>query len=297
MMVQKRLRDGFSGQKMWVIPKSSLAKWAVHPMLQPLIPTDIGWYPQAQYHYRERATGTDEHILIFCVAGTGWYEINGQHQMLEANQALLIPRHTPHVYGTDPADPWSIHWVHFVGTEADFFIHHLPLGEHKLLVDPQCIAAAEQLFRDCYESFGGGFILHRLIYCAQILRHLLALLFFNNNYFSPVQRASHTQSIETTLLFLREHIHASLTLQAMADHAGLSVSHFSFIFRQQTGYSPMDYFIHLKIQHACTLLSLTAKTIHEIAYEIGYDDPYYFSRIFKKVIGVSPRHYREFPIR
>jgi AraC family transcriptional regulator, arabinose operon regulatory protein len=294
-MVRQRIREGFIGQKMWVIPKSILAKWAVHPMLQPMIPTDIGWYPHAQHHYREREAGADEHILLFCSAGKGWFDIGGKHQSLEAHQAMLIPRHVPHVYGADEGTPWSIHWVHFSGTEADFFVHHLPPGEYKLLVDPERLIAVEQLFRECYESFVGGFVLHRLIYCAQILRHLLALLFFNNNYFSPVERAIHTQSIEPTLRFLRENIHSSLTLQAMADHAGLSISHFSFLFRQQTGHSPMDYFIHLKIQHACTLLSLTSRTIQEIGYEIGYDDPYYFSRIFKKVIGVSPRQYREFP--
>jgi AraC family transcriptional regulator of arabinose operon len=296
-MLDKRIREGFPGQKMWVIPKSILAKWAIHPMLQSMLPTDIGWFPQAQYHYRERDEGADEYILIFCVAGSGWYEIGGQRQTLDTNEAVFIPRHVPHRYGTDNQEAWTIHWVHFIGTDADFFIHHLPQGEYKLLVDSQCLAAAESLFRDCYEAFAGGFVLHRLIYGAQILRHLLALLFFNNNYFSPVQRASHTHSLETTLVYLRENLRQSLTLQQMADHARLSTSHFSFVFRQQTGYSPMDYFIHLKIQHACTLLSLTSRTIHDIGYEIGYDDPYYFSRIFKKIIGVSPRQYREQPSR
>jgi AraC family transcriptional regulator, arabinose operon regulatory protein len=292
-MLRTGIREGFVGQKMWVIPKSTLAQWAVHPMLQPMLPTDIGWFPQAVAHYRERDDGADEHILIFCVAGRGWYEVNGQIHAIEANEMVLIPRHTPHRYSTDDSDPWTIHWVHFVGTDADFFVHHLPPGEYKMLVDPQCLTAAETLFHQCHEAFAGGFILHRLIYGAQILRHLLALLFFNNNYFSPVQRASHTHSVESTLAFLRENLPAHLTLKDMADHAGLSTSHFSFVFRQQTGYSPVDYFIHLKIQHACTLLSLTSRTIHDIGYEIGYEDPYYFSRIFKKVIGMSPRQYRE----
>src|SRR5688572_13041212 len=111
--MQKRMRDGFEGQTMWVIPKSILTKWAVHPMLLPLMPTDIGWYPQALYHYREREEGADEHILIFCIEGKGWYEIEGVRQSIEANEAILIPRHVAHSYGSDEHDPWSIHWVHF----------------------------------------------------------------------------------------------------------------------------------------------------------------------------------------
>jgi AraC family transcriptional regulator of arabinose operon len=296
-MIDRRIREGFVGQKMWVMPRSILEKWSSHPMLQSLIPTDIGWYPAAQYHYREREQGADEHILIFCVGGAGWYEMNGQRHTIEANEALLIPRGVPHTYGADDLSPWSIHWVHFIGTEADFFVYHLPEGEYKLLVDAQCAASVEQLFRECYDSFVGGFVLYRLIYCTQILHHLLGQLFFNNGYFSPAQRTSRFHSLESTLTFLHQNVHRDLSLSAMAEHAGLSVSHFSYLFKQQTGYSPTDYFIHLKIQRACTMLSLSPKNIHEIAYEIGYSDPYYFSRIFKKIMGISPRQYRETTVR
>ena len=53
-----------------------------------------------------------------------------------------------------------------------------------------------------------------------------------------------------------------------------------------------DYFMHVKMQRDCALLSLRPKSINEIAYQIGYEDPYYYSRIFKKIIGGSPQHYR-----
>lgn len=292
-MMQKKIQDGFLGQKMWVIPRVTLAKWSAHPMLQSLIPTDIGWYPSAKYHYRERPQGAEEHILIFCVEGSGWYEINGERRTIEANEVLLIPRGMAHNYGASETTPWSIHWVHFVGNEADFFVYHLPIGEYKLLVEPQCAQVVNQLFRECYDSFIGGFMLYRFIYCAQVLHHLLGQLFFNNNSFSPVQRTSQFHSVEATLRFLHQNLHREVSLGEMSDHAGLSTSHFSYVFKQQTGYSPMDYFIHLKMQRACTMLSFSQKTIHEIAYEIGYSDPYYFSRIFKKIMGVSPRSYRE----
>jgi len=78
----------------------------------------------------------------------------------------------------------------------------------------------------------------------------------------------------------------------MARHAGLSVAHFSQLFKRQTGYSPVDYFIHAKIQHACFLLDTTPLSVSDIGLRLGYKDPYYFSRIFRKVMGVSPRAYR-----
>jgi len=291
--MRKRIREGFVGQKMWVIPKPTLLTWSTQPMLQSLYPTDIGWYPSALYHYRDREEGADEHILIFCVDGLGWYEIEGERHSLEPKQALVIPRGVPHIYGADETNPWSIHWVHFVGTQADFFVCHLPFGENKITVDPEAAPATEQLFKECYDSFIGGFVLYRLIYCSQILHHLLGRLFFYNNMFSPVHHKNGILNLESTLTFLHCNIHRKLSLAEIAEHAGLSVSHFSFLFKEKTGYSPIDYFIHVKMQRACAMLSVENKTIYEIAYEIGYEDPYYFSRIFKKVIGVSPQNYRE----
>ena len=61
---------------------------------------------------------------------------------------------------------------------------------------------------------------------------------------------------------------------------------------EETSKSPIDFFIHLKMEEACRLLRLTTRRISDIANELGYKDQYYFSRLFKKKIGVSPRNYR-----
>ena len=72
----------------------------------------------------------------------------------------------------------------------------------------------------------------------------------------------------------------------------LSASHFSSLFRKATGMSPMDYFIHLKLQKACLLLYSSSIKIKDVALAVGYEDPYYFSRLFKKYLKLSPDQYR-----
>ena len=91
---------------------------------------------------------------------------------------------------------------------------------------------------------------------------------------------------------MQENLNTPLRLEDFARKSGLSVSHFSEIFRTQTGQSPMVYFIHLRMRLACRLLDLSNKPIKTVAIETGYRDPYYFSRVFKKSMGISPEKYR-----
>ena len=288
-----RLMDGFPGEVMVVVPRPVLEKSRSHPLINPLTPTDIGWFPFARYHYRERLLGAPEHILIYCTDGNGWFEIDGVRNSLAANQALVIPRQQPHVYGAVNDDPWSIHWVHFVGTSGDYFVSQLKQGVYTLSTDHDMKASLEALFATCRDTFVGNFLLQRMIFASQILHHLLGHLFFNNRAFSPLLRSSHFRSIDHTLSFLHDHVSEKLSLDDMVQHSGLSKSHFIRLFNEQTGHSPMDYFIQLKMQQACMQLAYRQDSIGQIGVGLGYEDQYYFSRAFRKVIGMSPTQYRQ----
>jgi AraC-like DNA-binding protein len=71
------------------------------------------------------------------------------------------------------------------------------------------------------------------------------------------------------------------------------VSHYSSLFKKKTGFSPIDYFNHLKIQKACQYLQFTQLRIREIALKVGISDPLYFSRLFTQTMGYSPKEYRQ----
>ena len=81
-------------------------------------------------------------------------------------------------------------------------------------------------------------------------------------------------------------------MEEIALEAQLSKSYVNHIFNEYAQKSPIDFLIHIKMQEACKLLKSIDSRVSEVANQVGYDDPYYFSRIFKKVIGVSPRDYK-----
>ena len=95
------------------------------------------------------------------------------------------------------------------------------------------------------------------------------------------------------IYYLQENIDRNLTLQDLAGYFKYSESPFSALFLKETGTSPINYFIRLKIQKACQYIELTDMKLNEIALRLGFEEQAYFSRVFTKVMGVSPTAYRK----
>lgn len=288
-----QLREGFAGQDMFVIPRPILARARQHPLLRSVYPTDIGWFPVAGHHYRERPGGARQDHLMLCTAGNGYVELDGQRSHLTPHHLLIIPKDTPHTYWAAVDDPWSIYWVHFLGDDANYYVDRVPRGGQPVPVEPSTEAEAMRLFRYCLDALQDGYGLPTLIYAAQSTQHILSLLLYRNQSLPMEQLASHNRSsLESVIEYMQDNLRADLRLQDFAREAGMSVSHFSDRFRRQTGQSPMAYFTHLRMRLASRLLDLSAKPVKTVASETGYRDPYYFSRVFKKSMGISPEKYR-----
>ena len=98
--------------------------------------------------------------------------------------------------------------------------------------------------------------------------------------------------IEQSIAYMREHLNQPLPVAKLAALAHISPSHFFALFKRRTGSSPMDFFTHLRMQRACRLLDGTSASVKEVAAVLGYDDPFYFSRVFKAVNRIPPSRYR-----
>lgn len=289
-----QLREGFAGQDMFVIPLPVLASARQHPLVRSVYPTDIGWFPSAGHHYRDRPAGARQDHLMMCVDGHGYVVVGGQEAHLKKGEMLIIPRNSQHTYWAADDDPWSIYWVHFLGEDADYFVERIPRPGQPVPVEAPTQDEAVRLFRYCLDALHDGYGLPNLIYAAQSTQHILSLLLYRNQSLPAEPRSGKRRnSFETVIEYMQENLNTPLRLEDFARQAGMSVSHFSEVFRTQTGQSPMAYFIHLRMRLACRLLDLSSKPIKTVAIETGYRDPYYFSRVFKKSMGISPEKYRD----
>jgi AraC-like DNA-binding protein len=100
------------------------------------------------------------------------------------------------------------------------------------------------------------------------------------------------RKIEQSIAYMLRHLDEPLQVATLAARASISPSHFFALFKRQIGCAPIDYFIRLRMQHACRLLDETVLSVKEVSATLGYDDPFYFSRIFKSVNHVAPSEYR-----
>ena len=291
--VELKLKDGFEGQEMFVIPRPVLAQARLHPLVRGLYPTDIGWYPTARYHYRKREKGAPEDHLMMCLDGHGYVVVNDKKSHLQAGELIVIPRNSRHTYWTAEDRPWSIYWMHFRGVDSSYYVDQIPSVAEPVAIDDSALDDAVRLFRECLETLESGYALPTLIYAAQSARHILSVLLFRNSALPMRQPTkNHRLDCDAIIELMHSRLSEPVCLQEFANEAGLSVSYFSELFRQKVHQSPISYFTQLKIRAACRLLDLSDKSIKVVAVETGYSDPYYFSRVFKKVMGLSPEKYR-----
>lgn len=92
--------------------------------------------------------------------------------------------------------------------------------------------------------------------------------------------------------FINKHFCENISLEVVSEHLSLSPSYFSSLFSRATGESFIDYVTNLRIDLAKELIKSAKYKVYEISEMVGYDNPHYFSRIFKKVVGVSPLDFK-----
>lgn len=261
-----------------------------HPLTSRLHPTHFG-ISKNERGICSRPNGTDTHILILCIGGHGILSVNDKKYDFSSNNLLLIPAGCPHEYGSFPGESWSIYWTHFSGTDSELYFSHIMKKIIPIPYSDSIFNKALAIFLDYHTCIYNNITTRSLIKASQLLGYLLSFLFYSDALEARTEYGK--RGIEKALEMMNEKVEYSVTLQELAKYSGLSKPHFSFLFKKHTGFAPIEYFNMLKIRHACNYLESPDMNIGEISERIGIDNQHYFSRLFSKIMGVSPRDYRK----
>ena len=288
--------DGFESELLLVLPEYVQKELAEAELTRQLFVSDIGYFPRARYHYRERPEGCDAFIVLLCADGEGEVVLTESRvrMKLTARHLAVIPADTPHRYGASDRNPWSIYWFHIKGEHAAALASQYELDQGPLPLSIGVYGEFVETFRRCYDllaerSYSAGAQAH----VSQAVRHLLSGIGIAAESASRERRSDN--GLEKALRYMTDHLSESINLSELAKHAGVSKQHLIYLFNRETGFPPIEYFLRMKMQRAAGLLDLTDRGVKQIAAAVGLTDPYYFSRLFKQMMGLSPTKYRQIP--
>jgi len=273
----------------YLLPRPVISDLKENPLSKQLYPVAMGFYKKAQGHsmFREKH---DDYLLIYCVNGEGLLKLNNKSIKISSGDLVVLPKSIAHEYAAKKKTPWSIYWVHLDGTLATNYITQiskqgdaniLPIGLHSRL-----ITDFEALLDTRLSSFLLESHLHSCSLLSQIITYI-ALLYKQTQH--KVDKSLNLEAVKSLML---THIHQQLDIDTLASTANLSKFHFIKRYKALTGRTPINDFIQMKIERACHLLDISDKSIATIGLELGYEDAYYFSRVFNKIMGISPTQYR-----
>ncbi len=275
---------------MFSMPKDEIEKYLQNAILKNLILMQAGCYEHAHGHYIAREY-MEEYIMIYCYSGVGHVKIKDDTWKVSSGDIVFCLEKMPHEYYSDKDEPWSILWAHFNGESVSEFLGLLEINLTSPTIHVGITPKISSVFHEIFNHLERGYNLYSVIYTSTLLQQIFSTILIIK--MNKKINAEFDITIQKVIEYMNENIKRTLTLEELSKFAGVSKFGFVRRFKSQVGYSPIDYYNRLKIQKACEMLKLTNMNISEISGALGYSNPYYFSNAFKKIIGCSPKDYKE----
>lgn len=222
-------------------------------------------------------------LVIFIREGTLHVEHYGRTFDAQKGDVVLIDCSLPHHYHAQ--NGLEFLYMHFDGSNTHDMVRHLLDTKGPLIRSDNNVLIGNFLYNTVYFHENGG--IESMFNVSMRVYKLLQLLHDEDD-----PQAEEDSPVNTAIRYIRENVSKKITLKELADLTNLSVYYFSHRFKEETGYSPIDYALNARLDKAKTLLVRTGKTITEIAYEVGYSSSGSFINIFTDKVGCSPKIFR-----
>lgn len=235
--------------------------------------------------------GRRDYQILYVANGKTHFGFDGKEEIVSAGHMVLYKPEEIQKYVYYLEDNPEVFWIHFTGSDVKNILayHGISLDEHVFYCG--VLPDYKALFRK---------IIQELQLCRYGYEDYIASLF--NDILLLVDRQQHEQKkatgnvqeqIERAAAYFNENYNTKISIDDYAESLHISTNWFIHNFKQYAGMSPAQYILSLRMVNAQSLLERTTYNIKEISEIVGYENPLYFSRVFKKEIGKSPAQYRK----
>jgi AraC-like DNA-binding protein len=254
-------------------------------------------YPPRNHEYEyvfnpTKGRTINEYQILYIVEGKGRLETAsaGSFDIQEGDVFLLFPGEW-HTYCPDENAGWKEYWIGFSGVNIDsrvaagFFSKESPLyrigyNETMVTLFKEAIHNAKKQEKHFQQLLAG------------IVNYMLGIIFTIDEN-KKIKDSMNHEIVEKAREFMLRNIDKDIEIPAIAEYLNISYSSFRHTFKQYTGIAPSQYYLNLKIQRAKDMLRSTSAPIKEISFQLHFDTPEYFTKLFKIKTGMTPSQFRE----
>ena len=239
-----------------------------------------------------RPRGRLDYQLLYVASGKAHFYFGGQEKEVTAGHMVLYQPRQEQKYDYFSKDKPEVYWVHFTGGDVKNILRHFAIPMDENVFYSGTASTYAYLFKE---------MINELQMCKtgyqelleMYLRQIFLLIQRSREEEKPAVSSYLQEEMEHARRYFSEHYNEAISIEDFAQSRGMSVSWFMRNFKQIAKVTPMQYILNIRINNAVTLLETTNYNVAEISAIVGYDNPLYFSRIFKKQRGVSPSDYRK----
>ncbi|MGN0314580.1 MAG: AraC family transcriptional regulator [Fusicatenibacter sp.] len=239
-----------------------------------------------------RPKGRLDYQLLYIASGKGHFFIQGEEKTISAgNMVIYRPREEQRYYYYG-ADQTEVFWVHFTGNDVKNILQNHGITDDLHIIHSGTSLEYKHLFTQMIQELK----LCRADYEELLINYFSQLLISLHRVLLGKSTRSHqllANEMDAAVQYFHSNYNKPISIEAYASEHNMSISWFIRSFREYTNTTPAQYILSLRISNARTLLENTSYNISEISNIIGYDNPLYFSRLFKKQCGMSPSEFRK----
>lgn len=261
-------------------------------MKKPLIITAAGYYRvhTSRIIETERPYGRGDYQLLYIAAGRAHFYFNGVERIIPKGNMVLFRPGEVQMYYLYAADKPETYWVHFTGSNVDELLDYYQMPKDVNVFFTGTSPDYQWLYRQMIQELQ----LQRTNYADLLNMNLRHILLIINRYLQEGNQigTDMLDEIERATHYFNEHYNEPIVIEDYAKDRAMTANWFTQSFKKITKFTPMQYILSLRLANAMNLIDNTDYNMTQIAQAVGYDNSMYFSRLFKKHIGMTPMEYK-----
>ncbi|UZQ85206.1 AraC family transcriptional regulator [Thermoclostridium stercorarium] len=236
--------------------------------------------------YSLRRISYDSFLIMYIQKGKLTLEYEGRTQDVTAGNFVFIDCYKPHAYYSDTG--WESLWCHFDGVTARAHYESIVsrLGNSFFMPDPYPVLSKLSAI---YNTFYSGDVIKEPLMSKYLNDILTAFHLYTPNSVLP---RDYINVVEETISYINKNFARNINVEHLAERTGFSPYHFIRIFKKETGLTPYEYIVNVRINTAKYLLRNSRLSVKDICYSTGFSSESVFCSAFKRRLGVTPTEYR-----